>query len=285
MGIRFAGMSAEIDEELRNHVRGKWPHVSSWSDMTTLSTETVLQQFRQSRCTSILLIAGAPCQPFSSLGNQHGFDDPRSLPLTHFFHMRDELQTACRTLDTPFHWLLEEVATMKEDARQRITALAGVPPVLIQAADFGWVHRSRLYWGPAPEQLRHRARDTFLNVILAGQLEPDTHVARWMGPRVPTQWQPEDNFVVLHKGGFKAPPCPGIGTQFHYPEGRFLTFTTVFPHPADRPGSADAEAVARFHHDGRRYPLAHYVSHNMVWKGAHARTLSAREREMLMFLP
>eukprot|EP00971_Amphidinium_carterae_P334582 6469938-Amphidinium_carterae.2 len=144
MGIRFAGLSAEIDEELRNHVRGKWPHVSSWSDMTTLSTETVLQQFRRSGCTSILLIAGAPCQPFSSLGNQHGFDDPRSQPLTHFFHMRDELQTACRKLDTPFHWLLEEVATMKEDARQRITALAGVPPVLIQAADFGWVHRSRL---------------------------------------------------------------------------------------------------------------------------------------------
>eukprot|EP00971_Amphidinium_carterae_P184535 3663563-Amphidinium_carterae.1 len=285
MGIQFEGISAEIDEELRTHVHRKWPHISTWGDLTTLPTATVLQQFRQSRCNSLLLVAGAPCQPFSSLGKQHGFNDPRSQPLTHFFRMRDELQHACGEHNIQFHWLLEEVATMKETTRQHITALAGVPPVLIQAADFGWVHRSRLYWGPAPGELKQRTRDTFLNVILAGQLEPDMHIARWLGPKVPPQWQPEDGFEVLHKGGFKAPPCPGVGTQFHYPEGRFLTFTTVFPHPADRPGSAQEDAIARFHHDERRYPLAHYVSHNMVWKGAESRTLSAREREMLMCLP
>ena len=36
---------------------------------------------------------------------------------------------------------------MSVKARDHITELFGSPPVLIQAADFGWVHRSRLYWG------------------------------------------------------------------------------------------------------------------------------------------
>ena len=42
---------------------------------------------------------------------------------------------------------MEEVASMSVKARDHITELFGSPPVLIQAADFGWVHRARLYWG------------------------------------------------------------------------------------------------------------------------------------------
>eukprot|EP00971_Amphidinium_carterae_P237778 4720577-Amphidinium_carterae.1 len=64
--------------------------------------------------------------------------------------------------------MLEEVATMSAVSRQQITDLARTPPVLLQAADFGWVHRSRLYWGPSSEELKQRNRDTFVNVILAG---------------------------------------------------------------------------------------------------------------------
>eukprot|EP00971_Amphidinium_carterae_P121482 2405872-Amphidinium_carterae.1 len=143
MGIKFAGLSAELDATLRAHVRRKWPHISSWDDIATLSTEMLVQQFCQTRCTCILLVAGAPCQPFSSLGRQQGFADARSLPLQRFFVFRDELQAFCQGQDVPFHWMLEEVATMSAVSRQQITDLAGTPPVLLQAADFGWVHRSR----------------------------------------------------------------------------------------------------------------------------------------------
>eukprot|EP00971_Amphidinium_carterae_P211039 4187601-Amphidinium_carterae.2 len=47
--------------------------------------------------------------------------------------------------------------------------------------------------------------------------------------------------------------------------GRFLTFTTVFPHPPDRPGAAYEAAKHQFQADGRRFPRAHYAKHNLVW--------------------
>ena len=41
---------------------------------------------------------------------------------------------------------MEEVATMLEEHRNAITTLFGCEPILVQAADFGWVQRVRLYW-------------------------------------------------------------------------------------------------------------------------------------------
>eukprot|EP00971_Amphidinium_carterae_P312288 6207066-Amphidinium_carterae.1 len=79
--------------------------------------------------------------------------------------------------------MLEEVATMSEESRMQITALAGHPPVLLHAADFGWVHRARLYWRAVVDVLTARRRDTFIDVVLANQLEKEVHIVRWHGPR------------------------------------------------------------------------------------------------------
>ena len=36
---------------------------------------------------------------------------------------------------------------MSRAHRDQISQLLGAEPVLLQAADFGWIHRPRLYWG------------------------------------------------------------------------------------------------------------------------------------------
>eukprot|EP00971_Amphidinium_carterae_P325602 6455961-Amphidinium_carterae.1 len=75
--VDFFGIAAETDASLRDFVRQKWPQVHSWIDALELTPEEVMKQFRRRQCSSILLIAGTPCQPFSALGHQHTFDDPR----------------------------------------------------------------------------------------------------------------------------------------------------------------------------------------------------------------
>eukprot|EP00971_Amphidinium_carterae_P121808 2412228-Amphidinium_carterae.1 len=140
---------------------------------------------------------------------------------------------------------------MSPDARGRIAEAATCPPVLLNAADFGHVHRSRLYWGISSEHLVRRGRDAAIDVHVAGQLVPDVHVVRWSGSARPLQWQPQPPFARIHSGGYRAPPLPGTDLHIEYPAGRFLTFTTVFPHPSDRPGAADEAAKHRFQADGR----------------------------------
>eukprot|EP00971_Amphidinium_carterae_P234152 4646098-Amphidinium_carterae.6 len=120
---------------------------------------------------------------------------------------------------------------MSPDARGRISEAATCPLVLLNAADFGHVHRSRLHWGLSSERLIRRGGDTAI----------DVHVS-----------------------------------------GRFLTFTTVFLHPPDRPGATDEAAKHRFQADGRRFPLARYVKHNLVWARDASRPLLSMEREQLM---
>ena len=95
----------------------------------------------------VLLVGGLDCRPFSPLGLQKGFDDPRAAPVRFFLSARDELQRRCRHAQLPFRWLIEEVATMSAEFRQSFTQLVGSEPLVCQAGDFGWVHRARLYYG------------------------------------------------------------------------------------------------------------------------------------------
>eukprot|EP00971_Amphidinium_carterae_P045161 888697-Amphidinium_carterae.1 len=107
---------------------------------------------------------------------------------------------------------------MPKQTRDAITQMAGSPPALLQAADYGHVHRARLYWGHHIQVLKDSQRDAFIDVHLLGHPAADSYVIRWHGPCVPQSWQPDPPFQRKGIGHCYAPTCPGSDcSRMHYP--------------------------------------------------------------------
>lgn len=83
------------------------------------------------------LIGGSPCQGFSLLGQNLGFDDPRSKLYFEFERALAESK--------PKNFLLENVV-MKSQFEMIITERLGVAPILINSALVSAQNRKRLYW-------------------------------------------------------------------------------------------------------------------------------------------
>lgn len=84
-----------------------------------------------------LILAGSPCQGFSSLGNGEGFNHPKSIL---FFQFIDVLWSV-----RPTYFLLENVK-MKKEWENIITGYLLTKPVMINSKKFTPQSRSRLYW-------------------------------------------------------------------------------------------------------------------------------------------
>lgn len=88
-----------------------------------------------------LLTAGSPCQGFSRVGTQLGFEDPRSVLYFEFERVLEETQ--------PEYWLLENVKMSKAN-EEVITERLGVEPIRICASEISSQRRPRLYWTNIP---------------------------------------------------------------------------------------------------------------------------------------
>ena len=175
---------------------------------------------------------------------------------------------------------------MSQDARTKISEMAGSSATLLHAADFGWVHRARFYWGNLGCGDSEYTTDEY-SWHPAGTVIQDTNVMRWrIGPRPGRWWPTSGEWVFKGQGGFRAPAVPGSTWTLTYPSGRFLTLTTCFPHPLDRGWDRVDQATRdRFLADGRRFPVPHYVEHNLVQDNGELRTFTADEREALHATP
>lgn len=88
-----------------------------------------------------LLIAGSPCQGFSSSGKKLNFDDPRSKL---FFEFRDILNHL-KKINPNIKFLLENVV-MKSEWEALISETLGVSAIMINSALVSAQNRKRLYW-------------------------------------------------------------------------------------------------------------------------------------------
>lgn len=90
-----------------------------------------------------LLIGGSPCQDLSiAKAGRKGLDGERSGLFWHYVRL---LRT-CK----PKYFLLENVASMSKDNKQKITEVLGVEPIMINSALVSAQQRKRLYWTNIP---------------------------------------------------------------------------------------------------------------------------------------
>lgn len=89
-----------------------------------------------------LLIGGSPCTNLSSMGKQEGLQGEQSKPFYEYVRLLNEVR--------PRFFVLENVASMRNEERDKISALLGVQPILINSSLVSGQCRKRLYWTNIP---------------------------------------------------------------------------------------------------------------------------------------
>lgn len=86
-----------------------------------------------------LLIGGSPCQDLSiAKAGRKGLDGERSGLFYEYVRIRDEVK--------PKYFILENVASMSKESKDKISEVLGVEPIMINASLVSAQNRKRLFW-------------------------------------------------------------------------------------------------------------------------------------------
>ena len=125
--------SSEIDQHAMNVTRENFPNTTFIGDVVNVTTESLP--------VIDLLLAGSPCQGFSSNGGQLGFEHKQSKLFWHFIRLLRAIN--------PTYFLLENVS-MKKEWRDIISREVGVEPICINSQLVSAQSRKRYYWTNIP---------------------------------------------------------------------------------------------------------------------------------------
>lgn len=125
--------SSEIDKYAIQTTQYNFPNTIQLESVETIDLEGLPK--------IDLLLAGSPCQGFSTSGKQLGFDDPRSRLFFEFVRILRKIK--------PTYFLLENVV-MKKEFIDIINEQVGVKPVMINSNLVSAQNRKRNYWANFP---------------------------------------------------------------------------------------------------------------------------------------
>lgn len=127
--------ASEIDANAIEISRKNWPEIRQLGDIRKLRGRLVKDVD--------LLIGGSPCQDLSGAKtNGLGLKGERSGLFFEYLRILKEAK--------PKWWILENVASMKQEYRDEISAAIGVQPIMIDAALVSAQTRKRLFWTNIP---------------------------------------------------------------------------------------------------------------------------------------
>ena len=251
--------ASEIDRECRRLVRKRWPGVIELGKVESIDDKVIeaLVNALGFEIDCFLISAGSPCQDLTVLlAGREGLAGSRSRL---FFEIPRIFKICQRRFGDKVFFMVENVFSMTEAARLEFSRVLGVPPVLIEADDLGWVRRPRLYWCAWPVEAQE---DEHMEIY------PSYHHWKFQDVRgKPDHWV-EGDWYRLGKG-----PLP--------------TFTRALPRdrpplrPAGLEGASDA-ARQRWMEDRYRFQVYQYEDHNLLWHQGSWRLPTLEEREVLM---
>lgn len=144
--------ASEIDKYAIQVTQKNYPNTIQLGDVTNIDFNEFIGKVD-------LLIGGSPCQDLSiAKQNREGLQGNRS---GLFFKYVDALQTI-----KPKYFLLENVASMKEEDKNTISEILGVEPILINSALVSAQQRKRLYWTNIPNIEQPEDKGILLKDIL-----------------------------------------------------------------------------------------------------------------------
>ncbi len=131
------GAAVEIDEHAMKTHRCNFPYtVHIQKDITTLTGADILNQANINHDDFLGIIGGPPCQGFSSIG--HGdINDPRNQLFIKFFDIVSELQPVFFVAENVPGIMKDKYNPIKEDAFNRIPNYVILPPLSINASEYG----------------------------------------------------------------------------------------------------------------------------------------------------
>ena len=274
LGLRCIVLAAECDPALRLAKQRFFPNMVEIERVEDLNVEMLRQVVQKRQFSAILVGGGSPCQGNSFLNSRRkGLDDERSWQPGYLRAFADAARHAYP--DVPLFCMLENVASAPPSVVAHYTDLMKATPVELDAADWGYVRRRRLYWIAGP---RGGVGDCEVQV-------PDGFDISEKG----------DRFVIHKSDGKPWPPAVRLesGYRFAFTPSEVASgtaepmhvFTREFEHPRDRLQAAPLQAQLRFEFDKRRFPPSAYGDESLLWKDQRWRHPTPNERAAIMGVP
>lgn len=154
LGVEVEYYASEIDKYAIQITQKNFPNTVQLGSVVGLKVNFPID----------LLIGGSPCQDLSiAKKNRQGLKGARSGLFYEYVRILKEVK--------PKYFVLENVNSMPNEAKEQITEILGVEPIMINAALVSAQNRKRLFWTNIPniEQLEDKG------ILLKDILLPETY--------------------------------------------------------------------------------------------------------------
>ena len=265
-GLHFWALAVESDEQACKAARAVMPSIVHVSRISDLDVEVLLPFLRRRQPRGILIGTGASSQtPYASnTGGPDQDDFPVRFPewVRGFAaSLRDHAE--CCHLEVLV--LGESFLDGEDHTCAQVSEWMDAQPIVVQAADCGWLSRHRAYW------LRGNSRALSSTTCTAPQ---DWAWDKDEGGRTQLRYTGQKPIPsrVHFEGGLHPLQDPALVMKGE--AAPFFEFAPEFWRAMVDLQGTPAQAVRRFRLDAQRFPPASYVESSLVWKGDDWRQLS-----------